>query len=312
MSSPSLKYRASPKTNRNQKLVSQRIDPACLMRIKSLELRAKSVVEGTWNGLHRSPYHGFSVEFTEYREYTRGDDPRHIDWKLAARSNQHFIKRFEEETNLCCHMLLDLSSSMQFQSLGYSKADYAKTLTATFAYFLASQRDASGLIIFDEQVESVVPARFTRGQLRRIFIELERPPQGSHTNLASPLKHAIETIKKRGLVVLISDLLSPLDDLNTHLGYLRAKGHEVALFQILDPAEIHLNFGETAIFEDLESGERIALNPKSAQANYQEQLKQHLEEIQNMCCKQGVHYHKLTTDTPLEIGLSDFLTDRAA
>jgi uncharacterized protein (DUF58 family) len=269
-------------------------------------------VEGNWNGLHRSPYHGFSVEFTEYREYTRGDDPRHIDWKLAARTNQHFIKRFEEETNLCCHMLLDLSSSMQFHSLSYSKADYAKTLAATFAYFLSTQRDASGLVIFHEEVDAVVPARFTRGQLRRILIELERPPQGSHTNFVSPLKHAIETIKKRGLVVLISDLLSPVDELNTHLGYLRAKGHEVALFQILDPAEIHLNFSETAIFEDLESGDRIALNPKIAQADYQRRLNEHLETIQAMCRKQGVNYHKLTTDTPLEVGLSDFLTDRAA
>lgn len=312
MSPSSMKQHSSQKTYPKQRLTSQRIDPACLMRIKSLELRAKSVVEGSWNGLHRSPYHGFSVEFTEYREYSPGDDPRHIDWKLAARSNQHFIKRYEEETNLCCHMLLDLSSSMQFHSLGYSKSDYAKTLVATFAYFLSSQRDASGLIIFDEQVESVVPARFTRGQLRRILIELERPPQGSHTNIMSPLKHAVETIKKRGLVVLISDLLSPLNDLSTHLGYLRAKGHEVALFQILDPAEIHLNFNETAIFEDLESGDRIALNPQAAKADYQQQLNEHLENIQTMCRQQGVHYHKLTTDTPLEVGLSNFLTDRAA
>lgn len=302
----------SHKSKQNQRLALQRIDPACLMRIKSLELRAKSVVEGSWNGLHRSPYHGFSVEFTEYREYSPGDDPRHIDWKLAARSNQHFIKRYEEETNLCCHMLLDLSSSMQFHSLGYTKADYAKTLAATFAYFLSTQRDASGLIIFDEQVESYVPARFTRGQLRRILIELERPAQGTHTNFISPLKHAVETIKKRGLVVLISDLLSPIDELDTHIGYLRAKGHEVALFQILDPAEIHLNFNETAIFEDLESGERLSLNPQTVQANYQRQMNQHLEEIQSLCRQQGVHYHKLTTDTPLEVGLSDFLTDRAA
>ena len=297
---------------RNQRLMSQRIDPACLMRIKSLELRAKTVVEGTWKGLHRSPYHGFSVEFTEYREYTPGDDPRHIDWKLAARSNEHYIKRFEEETNLCCHMLLDLSTSMQFQSLGYTKAEYAKTLVATFAYFLAQQRDATGLIIFDEQVETVIPARFTRGQLRRILIELERPPQGSHTNLISPLKLAVETIKKRGLVVLISDLMSPLDELNTHLGYLRAQGHEVALFQILDPAEIHLNFHETAIFEDLETGERIALNPKAARDNYQQQLQEHQAAIQSFCSRQGVHYHQLTTDMPLELGLSEFLTDRAA
>lgn len=299
-------------TRRNQRLISQRIDPACLMRIKSLELRAKTVVEGTWKGLHRSPYHGFSVEFTEYREYTPGDDPRHIDWKLAARSNQHYIKRFEEETNLCCHMLLDLSSSMQFQSLGYSKSDYARTLVATFAYFLTQQRDASGLIIFDEQVDTVIPARFTRGQLRRILVELERPTQGSHTNLVSPLKHAVETIKRRGLVVLISDLMTPLDELSTHLGYLRAQGHEVALFQILDPAEIHLNFQETAIFEDLETGERIALDPRQARENYQRQFNEHQAELQSLCRKQGVHYHQLTTDTPLELGLSEFLTDRAA
>lgn len=209
-------------------------------------------------------------------------------------------------------MLLDLSSSMQFDSLGYSKSDYAKTLVATFAYFLSTQRDASGLIIFHEQVDSIVPARFTRGQLRRILIELERPPQGTHTNLVSPLKHAVETIKKRGLVVLISDLMTSVDELNTQLGYLRAKGQEVALFQILDPAEVHLDFHETAIFEDLETGERISLNPKAAQADYLKQFKAHQDSIQTICQKQGVHYHKLTTDTPLEVGLSDFLTDRAA
>ena len=144
-------------------MASTLIDPASLMRIKSLELRARVVVEGLWRGLHRSPYHGFSVEFTEYRQYTKGDDPRYIDWKVAARTDRHYIKKFEDETNLRCHLLVDRSRSMEFGTVGYSKAEYAVTLAATLAHFLARQGDAVGLLSFDETVREYLPARARNG-----------------------------------------------------------------------------------------------------------------------------------------------------
>ena len=157
------------------------------MRIKSLELRAKIVVEGFQNGLNRSPKHGFSVEFTEYRQYSPGDDPRYLDWKLFARSDRHYIKLFEDETNLRCHLLVDLSKSMDFGSGTYSKADYARTLAATLSFFLSNQRDATGLLTFDESVREYIPARFRPGHLRRIMVALERKPDGRSTNLQHPL-----------------------------------------------------------------------------------------------------------------------------
>jgi len=178
--------------------VSERIDPATLMRIKSLELRAKLVVEGFQNGLNRSPFHGFSVEFTEYREYSPGDDPRYIDWKLAARSDRNYIKRFEDETNLRCQIMLDLSRSMQFSSLSYTKADYARTLVATLSHFLLKQRDAVGLMTFADTPGEFIPPRFRLGQLRRILVALERATTGKTTSVVQPLAAIASRQPRRG------------------------------------------------------------------------------------------------------------------
>lgn len=191
------------------------------MRIKNLQLRAKVVVEGFLSGLHRSPYHGFSVEFTEYREYSPGDDLRYLDWKLFARSDRYYLKRFEDETNLRCYLLVDLSKSMGFGSLAYDKAEYAKTAAATIAYFLSLQRDAVGLVTFDAAIKDYLPARFRPGHLHRLMLCLEQAPAGTGTDLAAPLEQIAKTARKRGLVVLLSDLLAPLGELETKLGYLR-------------------------------------------------------------------------------------------
>src|SRR6478735_5125221 len=177
------------------------IDPKTLMGIRNLELRARVVVEGFWTGLHRSPYHGFSVEFTEYRQYSPGDDTRYLDWRLAARTDRYFIKKFEDETNLRCHLLVDQSRSMTFGSGSFTKADYARTLGATLAYFLAQQGDATGLLTFDETVREYLPARHRPGHLRHLMLALEKPASGTATDLAAPLCRVAELVRKRGLVV---------------------------------------------------------------------------------------------------------------
>src|SRR5438094_2680151 len=196
------------------------VSPQTLMAIKNLELRARVVVEGFWHGFHRSPYHGFSVEVTEYRRCSPGDDPRYLDWRLYARTDRYFIKKFEDETNLRCCLLVDNSRSMTYGSLGWTKAQYANTLAATLAYFLYLQGDAVGLLTFDEQIREYLPARHRTGHLRHLILRLERPAGGNATDLTAPLKHIIEIVKKRALMVLISDLLAPIGLLEKNLGSL--------------------------------------------------------------------------------------------
>src|ERR1043166_9296209 len=196
------------------------IDPKALMSIRNLEMRARVVVEGFWTGIHRSPYHGFSVEFTEYRQYTPGDDPRYLDWRVFARSDRYFIKKFEDETNLRCYVLADGSRSMAYGSNGYTKAQYAATLAATLAYFLYLQGDAVGLLTFDEHVREYLPARHRTGHLRHLMLALEKPAGGAATDLASPLKRIVEIVAKRALIILISDFLAPLDPLSEDLSAL--------------------------------------------------------------------------------------------
>src|SRR5687768_2864933 len=180
------------------------LDPAVLMSIRNLELRARTVVEGFWHGLHRSPHHGFSVEFTEYRPYSSGDDPRYLDWRLVARTDRYFIKKFEDETNLRCYLLVDHSRSMGFGSRGYTKAAYANTFAATLAYFLSQQGDAVGLLTFDEAVREYLPARNRPGHLRQLMLALDQSPGGEATDLVAPLRRVAELVRKRGLVVLVS------------------------------------------------------------------------------------------------------------
>lgn len=286
------------------------IDPASLMRIRNLELRARTVVEGFFNGLHRSPYHGFSVEFSEYRQYSTGDDLRHLDWRLFARSDRYYVKRFEEETNLRCYLLVDMSRSMGFGSLGYDKAEYAKTAAATFAYFLSLQRDGVGLVTFDERIQEYLPARFRPGHLHRVMMALERSLAGTATDLAPPLEQVAKTAAKRGMIVLISDLLAPIDALETQLGYLRSRGHEVAVMRVLDPAEIDFTFKEPVLFEDLESGRELYVDPQAARRQYLERFAAHSAAVSQACSQLGVDEFRLPTDRPLELALFDFLAAR--
>jgi len=286
------------------------IDPAALMKIRSMELRAKVIVEGFWKGIHRSPYHGFSVEFTEYRQYALGDDPRHVDWRLYARSDRFYIKKFQDETNLRCHLLIDQSGSMGYGSGGYAKSQYAGTLAATLAHFLFTQGDAVGLATFDDRIRQYLPPRNRTSYLRRLMLALETPARGTATDLKPPLQQLAQTLRKRGMVVLLSDLLTSIDRLEPDLGYLCAGGHDVVVFHILDPAELNFDFDAPALFQDVESGREKYVDPAAAQKDYQRLLGKHLENTQSICRRLGIDYHLFPTDCPFDAALLEFLQHR--
>lgn len=286
------------------------LDPAALMRIKSLELRARVVVEGLWKGMHRSPYHGFSVEFSEYRAYVKGDNPRYIDWKVLARSDRCFIKKFEDETNLRCHLVIDHSKSMEFGSRGYSKAAYAATLAATLACFLMKQGDAVGLTTFAAKLGEHIPPRNRPGHLRRLITELERPAPHGGTALDVPIRQLSDLLRKRGLIVLLSDLLAPIEKLDRQLAWLGAMGHDIVLFHLMDRAEIDFTFDAAAQFQDAESGSELFINPASARESYLRRLREHTQAVRKSCERSGVEHHFTATDRPLELVLFDFLARR--
>jgi uncharacterized protein (DUF58 family) len=294
----------------DSKGVSGMIDPVSLMKLKSMELRAKVVVEGFCKGVHRSPYHGFSVEFTEYRQYSPGDDPRYIDWRLYARSDRFYIKKFEDETNLRCHLLIDKSLSMGYGSTPYTKSQYAGTLAATLAYFLFTQGDAVGLATFDDQIRQFLPPRNRPGYLHRLMLALEAAPSGNATDLCKPLRRILEMLTKRGMIVLISDLLASIDQLETDLGYLCAGGHDVVLFHVLDPAELNFDFDSPALFQDMETGHDMYVDPPAALKSYKSMLDAHLTNTKSVCHKLGIDYHLFATNRPFDLALLDFLQHR--
>ncbi len=283
------------------------VDPDAVMRIKNLQLRAKTIVEGFYNGLHRSPFHGFSVEFSEYREYSPGDDPRYLDWRLYARSDRYYIKRFEDETNRRCYLVVDLSRSMAFGSLDYTKTDYARTLAATLGYYLTLQRDHVGLLTFDQKLGDYLPARHRHGHLHQLMVFLERSPEGTGTDLLAPLEQIARLVAKRGLVVVISDMLAPVERLEKHLGYLKSRGHEVLILRVLDPAEVDFTFDTSATFRDLESSQEIFIDPETARADYQHRFQKHATQLQNVCDQMGIDLVTMNSTTPLEIALVELL-----
>ena len=284
----------------SQSLPKTGIDPAALLAIRDLELRARVVVEGLWSGLHRSPLEGFSVEFTEYRQYSPGDDLRYLDWRALARTDREYIKKFEDETNLRCHIVLDTSRSMLFGSLSYTKADYARTLAATLAYFLLHQRDVVGLSLFDSEVRDYLPPRWRPGHLRLLLTKLERQPEGRKTNLGHALEEVAMLIHKRSLILLVSDFLTSPDEWQTELGHLVAMRHDVRAIQVLDPAELSLEFGSAAQWEDMESGERLYIDPQVARKEYLERLEVHQSKVKQALDERGVSFQTVSTDTPLD------------
>ncbi len=285
-------------------------DPSALMRIRNLELRARTVVEGFSKGLHRSQRHGFSAEFAEYRSYVPGDDIRYLDWKVLARRDRTFIRKYREETNLRCHLLLDLSKSMSYGSLNYTKLEYARTLAATLAVFLHQQGDEIGLLTYDEVPRDYLPPRHRSGHLHAILAALTRPALGKSAALNSPVESILSRSRMRGLMFVISDFLTPLEELKAPLSSLAACGHDVTLFQTLDPAEIHFNFDNPVNFEDLESGRVMPSDPNGIRAGYLRKFNAHQLGLKSHCDTLGIVHHLLPTDRPLESALHTYLSDR--
>lgn len=283
------------------------LDPQTLLAIRDLELRARVVVEGIWAGLHRSPYTGFSVEFTEYRQYVPGDDLRYLDWKVLARSDRQYIRKFEDETNVRCELLVDHSRSMGFGSRDYSKADYARTLAASLGYFMLQQRDMVGLALFADGIAQHVPARWRVGHLRRLLAALTPNPEGGATDLGRALDDVARLWRKRSLVLILSDLLAPVTSWDAALGRLVAIGHDVRVLQILDPVELTLEFGEATEWEDVETGRRLYLDPSAARRGYREKFDAHQNAVRHALERRGVPYALATTDQPLDLVLLNWI-----
>jgi uncharacterized protein (DUF58 family) len=286
------------------------LDPATIARLGTLDLKARTIVEGFLTGLHRSPFKGFSVEFAEYRQYLPGDDLATLDWKVYARTDRHFIKKFEEETNLECHLLLDVSKSMGYASGPVTKLQYGSFLAAALAYLMNRQRDAVGLIAFDDEIIEMRPSSARAGHLTSLLVTLERLKLGDQTNVAKPLKDLAEAIRKRGLVVLISDLLDDPDRVLEGLKHFRYRGTEVIVFQILDPAELNFPFEQVARFRDVETSEEVLAVPSTVRPMYLRAIQDLQEQYRRELQLAGIDYVMLDTSVPLETGLMSYLMTR--
>ena len=289
----------------------QFLDPAVIARLGTLELKAKSIVEGFLSGLHRSPFKGFSVEFAEYRQYIRGDDLSTIDWKVFARSDRYYVKKFEEETNLDCHLLIDVSGSMAYRSQGLSKFEYAACLAASLGYLMNRQRDGVGLMAFDDRIVSALPASTRPGHLRNLLVALARLSPGRPTNVAKPLRQLAEALSKRGMVVLISDLLDDPAAVVRGLKLFHHRGSDVLVFHILDPDEIDFPFDRATRFEDLETSEEVMAVPGVVREHYLKAITSLIERYRRELGGAGIDYQLLNTKEPLELGLMKYLSTRA-
>jgi uncharacterized protein (DUF58 family) len=296
---------------KSQALRNQFIDPKILAGTSNLQLMAKNVVEGFIAGLHRSPYHGFSLEFSEYREYSPGDDIRRVDWKVFGRSDRFFVKKFQGDTNTQVFLLLDSSRSMAFSSDKITKFDYGRFLAGALSFFCVRQHDAVGLISFDSEIREFTPPRSRHGHLFTVLHHLEYSESSGTTRLTAVLKDLSRLIRKRSLVVVISDFYEEASELAKALRYFHHRGHDVILFHILDPAEIEMPLDGAVTLEDMESGEQMPFVGERGRKAYLEKLKEHLAGIQKEAHNVRIDYELLRTDTPLDRALYRYLLTRS-
>ncbi|PYR78226.1 MAG: DUF58 domain-containing protein [Acidobacteria bacterium] len=287
------------------------LDPAVIARLGSMELKARTIVEGFLSGLHRSPYKGFSVEFAEYRQYLPGDDLSTLDWKVYARSDRHYVKKFEEETNLEGHLLIDVSASMAYRGdAPMSKLEYGSVLAASLAYMMNRQRDAAGLIAFDQRIVSRLPASTRPGHLHSILLTLERIRPGVRSDLGRPLHQLAEALVKRSLVVLISDLLDEPEPVLQGLKHLRFRGTDVIVFQVLDPDEIQFPFRTASRFRDVESDVQVTADPARVRAGYLQALSDLQAQYRRELRGVGIDFVTLDSSKPLDFALLAYLAAR--
>ena len=288
------------------------LEPAVVARLGTLELKARTIVEGFLSGLHRSPFKGFSVEFAEYRQYIPGDALSTIDWKVYARSDRYYIKKFEEETNLDCHLMLDVSGSMAYGSHhGMSKFEYGACLAASLGYLMNRQRDAVGLTAFDENIVAMLPASSRPGHLRGLLVTLEQLSTGHQTNVAKPLHQLADTLTRRGLVVLISDLLDDPDEIVRGLKHFKFRGTDVIVFHVLDADELDFPFDRPTRFEDLETSDEVMAVPGAVRDHYLKAMGALIERFRRELGASGIDYQLLNTNQPLELALLSYLSTRS-
>jgi uncharacterized protein (DUF58 family) len=284
------------------------LDPAVLAGISGLDLVAKTVVDGFVSGLHRSPDFGFSQEFAEYRAYSPGDDLRHVDWNVFARTERAYLKRYRGETNSQLTVLLDASNSMKFTSHGVSKMDYARYIAASLFYLaIQDQRDAAGLIVFDDEIRSYIRPSTRQGQLVRLLSGLEHAEPHARTDFAKPLHHFQQFLRRRGIVVFISDFYESAEQIVRTIEPLRFHGNEVVLFHVLDPKEVRPEIREPATLIDLETQEHMEVTPEYARDDYRKKVEAHIEALRDKTRGSGMDYCLLMTDKPLDAALREYL-----
>jgi uncharacterized protein (DUF58 family) len=288
------------------------LDPLALAKVRSLELQARLIVEGYLSGMHKSPYHGFSVEFAQHREYVPGDDIKHVDWKVYGRTGRFYLKQYEEETNLICWLLVDVSESMRYGSGPVSKYDYACMAAAAMAYLTLHQQDSVGLVTFDSQVRAFLKPSSQPSHLKEMVNLMNRGCGAEKTSLAPIFHDLAERFNRRAIVVLLSDLFDEPSDLLAGLKHLRYKRHEVVLFHVMDRAELEFPFQDATLFRGLEQYPELLTDPRSLRQGYLDQVSSFLTEVKRGCRNQNIDYVQLRTDTNLGVALSGYLAHRLA
>ncbi len=290
---------------------SRHLDPKALKRLGNLNLLARTVVEGFISGLHKSPFKGFSVEFAEYRQYVPGDDLKHFDWKVYARNDRRYIKQYQEETNLKAFIAVDASGSMGYGSQGVTKFEYACFLAASLCHLLVRQKDATGLVVFSDRITHFLPPRSTHAALLNMLSVLDSVKTGRPTSAAGALHEIAERLKRRALVVVLSDLLEDRQGVLKALRHLRHNRHEAIVFQVLDPAETDFPFKSLADFRDMETGEKVQVHPMMFRETYTAEMRKLVDAYRKACAENRMDFQVARTDTPFDTFLAKYLTKRA-
>ena len=286
------------------------LHPEAIKRISRMELRARHIVEGFLSGMHRSPYFGQSVEFLQHREYAPGDDLRHVDWKVWARQDRFYVKQYEEDTNLRCHLLVDVSRSMQYGSGVMTKYEYACTIAASLSYLILRQQDAVGCIAFDERLRTRVPTRSNRTHIGAIVEALAVSQPRDKTEMYAILRQVAETYPRRGMIVLLSDFLADRSGTIKGLKLLRQRGHDVLVFHIMDDDELDFPFAGPIRFEGLETSDYLNCNPRALRDGYLEAMHQFLDDLRHNCARNTIDYALIRTSQPLDAALATYLSNR--
>lgn len=290
------------------------LDPKILARLEGLQLRARLIVEGYVSGVHRSPFHGFSVEFAEHREYAPGDDLRYLDWKVFGRTDKYHLKQFEQETNLVCYLLLDISESMRYRSAdaAMSKFEYAQCLAAALAYLVLHQQDSVSMVTFDNEIRALVRPGSNPSHIKQLIQVMEQSTTERKTTTGPIFHELAQRLKKRGIIVVISDLFDDVDSMMAGLKHLRHRRHEVILMHVLDPAELDFRFRQTTLFKGLEQLPDVLLEPRSLRKAYLEEFGRFIHHIKRGCRMNRIDYVPIRTDQPLDVALSSYLSSRGS